>query len=187
MPDVAVSSRRMIDSPSDRLFCRKRKLPECSVNICLDLLLNFRFQLMSHTVDHFDPIVVERVMACRDHDPTVKILCPCHIGNTWSRRHMKQIDICPGCRQTCNQCIFKHVATASRILTDHNLRLVLFPIIPSKKSSDFKCMLYRQNFICLTTKSICSKIFSHFLLLNFHICFIVHFFCTISSLFFFII
>ena len=83
---------------------------------------------------------------------------------------MKQIGICSGSGQTGSQRILKHIATASRILSDHNsatslrvLRSLLcrLSIVPAEKTSHLISVLHRQIDICLSTKSVCSKIFSH--------------------------
>ena len=116
---------------------------------------------MSFSVDHLDPIIIERIVAGRNHDSTVKILRPCHIGYAWRRRNVKQIRICSGCRKSRNQRILEHVAASSGILSDHDLGLMILAIIPSKKPSHFECMFNRQYLIGFPAESICSKIFSH--------------------------
>ena len=100
-------------------------------------------------------------MACGDHNTTVKVLCTYCIGNTWGRRYMKKIYICTGRCQTCNKCIFKHITASSCIFTDDDFGFMITAIIPSHISAHFKCMIYCQFNICFSTKSICSKIFSH--------------------------
>ena len=187
MSDIAVSSCCMIHSSSDLFFFRKRKFLQFPIDVCLNLCFNFCLQLVSHTVDHFNSIVIKWIVTCRNHNSTIKIFRSRHIRDTWCRCHMKKIDIRPGCCQPCNERILKHITATSCILPDHNLRLMILSIIPSKKSSDFKCMFYCQNLICLTTKSVCSKIFSHVSSPLLQVCSIIRFFCTICFLFFYII
>ena len=100
-------------------------------------------------------------MACGDHNTTVKILCTYCIGNTWGRRYMKKIYICTGRCQTCNKCIFKHITASSCIFSNNNLSFMVSSIIPAYVAPHLKCMIYCQFNICFSTKSICSKIFSH--------------------------
>ena len=68
---------------------------------------------------------------------------------------------CSGCGKSCRKGILKHVTASSCILADHDLRLVISAVIPAKITSHTKCMICCKFYICFTTKTICSEIFTH--------------------------
>ncbi len=139
---------------------------------------------MSLPADHLDPVVIVRIMTCRNHDPAVKIICPCHIGNTRRRRYMQKICIRTRRRDTCRQRILEHITASSCILTDHNLRLVILSVVPAQEPPYLECMFHRQYLIRFTTETICSKIFTHNCQLLHFIRFICHIYlilCTIIA------
>ena len=131
MSDITVSSCCIIYGSSDRLFLSKRNFSGFPINISFHFGFYFCFQLLTFTVDHFDSIIIVRVMACGNHDSAVKIFGSYHVRHAWSCCHMKKICICSGRSKPCCQRIFKHIAASSGIFTDHHTRLVLFSIIPS--------------------------------------------------------
>ena len=159
--DVTVSSGSKVNRASDIFSGSQRKFFYLSVQICFDSLFYLCLDLLSVFVEKFDSVIIERIMACRDHDTAVKVFCAYCIGNAWGCCYMKKIRVCTGCSQSCNKCILKHVTASSGIFTDHDLCFVISSIIPSYITSNFKRMIHCQFYICLSTKSICSKIFSH--------------------------
>ena len=161
MSDITVPACRIIHCASDVFFFCQRKFSHLAVYVGFDLFLYFRFHLMAFAVNDLDPVVIIRIMAGRDHDPTVKIFGPCHIGYAGSGRHVKKIGVRPGSGNSCRQRILKHIAASSGVLSDNDSGLMILPVVPSQISSYFKCMLHSQDFIGLTAKTICSKIFSH--------------------------
>ena len=161
MPDITVSSCCIIYGSSDRLFFSKRNFSGFPINISFHFGFYFCFQLLTFTVDHFDSIIIVRVMACRNHDSAVKIFCPHHIGNTRCGSYMKQINIRTRSGQSCYQRILKHVTASSCIFSDHNLCFVAFSIVPSEKSSHFVGVFHGQIHICFSSKTICTKILTH--------------------------
>ena len=161
MPDIAVSARRIIYRAANLLFCRKRQFICLAVNVCFNLLLDFCFHLMSRTVDHFNPVVIEGIVACRDHDAAVKVFCPYDIGNTRRCSDMEKVCVCSGSCQTCRQRILKHITASSCIFSYYNSCLVILSEIPAQISSHFECMLHSQYDICFSAETICPKIFTH--------------------------
>ena len=61
--------------------------------------------LLSITVDQLDSVIIIRIMACRDHNTTVKPIGSCHISYRRCRRNMKQVSIRSRSYQTANQWI----------------------------------------------------------------------------------
>ncbi len=120
---------------------------------------------MTQAIDNFNSIIIERVMACRNHNAAVKALCAHHIRNAGCCGYMKQICICAGSCDSCCQSVLKHIAASSCIFTDHNLCLVISSIVPAQVSSDLEGMLYSQFHICLPAEAVCTEIFSHNILL----------------------
>ena len=130
--DIAVPSCGIIDGASDILLRRKRKFSDLAVNVCLDLLLNLSLHLVSRAVDHLDSVVIKRIVAGGNHDPAVKIIGSYNIGDAGRGRDMEQVCVRSGCRDPCRQGVLKHIAAPSRILADHDSRLVILPEIPAQ-------------------------------------------------------
>ena len=159
--DIAVTSGSKVDGASDVFLAGKRKLLNLAVNISLDTLLNLSLDLLSVSVQKLDSVIIEWVMACGDHNTAVKILCTNCKGYTWCGGYMKKINICTGSGKTCNQSVLKHVAASSGVLADYDLGLMVTSVIPSHITSYLECIVNSQLNICLSSKSVCSKIFSH--------------------------
>ena len=117
-------------------------------------------------VDELDAVVVVGVVAGGDHNSAVKVFGTDNIGNARGGRYVQQISVCSRCGQSCYQRIFEHVAGASGVFSNDDLCFVVFSEIPSEESSHFICMLNRQINVCFSAKSICSKIFTHGMLLS---------------------
>ena len=101
--DVAVTACRKVHRASDIFSGCKWDLFGLAINIILDLLLHICFQLVAVSVDDLDSIIIERVVAGRDHDAAVKAFGPYHVRYARCGGYMKQIYICSGCSQTCYQ------------------------------------------------------------------------------------
>ena len=166
MTDITVTSGSKVNGTSDIFSCRIWKFFQSAVQICLDPCLYLCFDLLSVSVQKLDSIIIKWIVACRDHDSTVKILCADNIRNTWSCRYMKKICICSGSGQSCCQCIFKHIAASSCILADHDLCFVLTTIVPAHITAYLKCMICCQLYVGFSTETICSKIFTHLMSLS---------------------
>ena len=164
--NVAVSSGCKIHGASD-VFSRCERDLRCSVvDVGFDLRFDVGFQFLSQAVDDFDSVVIERVVAGGDHNSAVKVFGTDNIGNARGGRYVQQISVCSRCGQSCYQRIFEHVAGASGVFSNDDLCFVVFSEIPSEESSHFICMLNRQINVCFSAKSICSKIFTHGMLLS---------------------
>ena len=116
---------------------------------------------MSVSIHDLDSIVIIWIVAGRNHNAAVEIFCTDYICHTWRSGNMQQECICPGCRNTGNQCILKHVTAATCVLSDNDPSPVILVVIPAQVTSNFICMIRGQYFVCLTAKTVCSKIFSH--------------------------
>ena len=94
MPDVAVASGRIVDRPANGFLLCQRQLSCLAVNIRFNLFFYLCLHLMALAVDNLYSIIIERIVACRDHDATVKILCPRHIRHARCGGHVEKICIC---------------------------------------------------------------------------------------------
>ena len=164
MSDIPVSSRRIVNRSSNRFLLCKRNFSCFPIDISFNLIFDFCLQFVSFSINYFDTVIIEWIMAGGNHNTAVKIFGSRHIRNAGGCRYMQKIRICSGSSKPCCQCIFKHIAAPSGILADHDSRLVLLPVIPSQISSNFECMLYCQIHICFPTEAICSKIFTHIII-----------------------
>ena len=148
---IAVSSCCIINGASDFFADCKRYIchlfPE-QIQFAINVILNIGDRLLIHllavSIDQLDAIIIERIVAGRNHNTAVKILGSCHIRNRWCSRYMKQICICPGCCQTSYQRIFKHVAGTSGIFSDYHFTFFSchLMIVPSDKTTHFVCMFH---------------------------------------------
>ena len=162
MADIPVSPRRIINRTSDLLFRCQRQLSCHPVNVVLNLLFDLCLHLMALFVDHLDPVIIIGIVACRNHNAAVKILCPYHIGYAGRGSDMEQICVRPGCRQPGRQRVLEHVTASSGVFSDDDSCFVLLSKIPAQVASHFECMLYGQDNIGFSPEAVSSKIFSHF-------------------------
>ena len=163
--DIAVASRRIVNGASDRIALGKWNLAHLAIQIRLNLLDRLLLQFLTASVDDLDSVVIVWIVARGDHDTAVKLLGSYNIRYTRSGCHMKQIDICARSSQSRYQRILKHIAAASRILSDHNPAAICFrllSIVPAQETTYFIGVLHGQRHICLAAESVCSKIFTHF-------------------------
>ena len=93
---------------------------ELTINVVLNQQQRFFWHLLSVAVDQLDAVVIVWIMACRNHNATVKII---HTGNVSHRRsggNMEQVGICTRCSQACHKAVLKHIRTAASILTNND-------------------------------------------------------------------
>ena len=79
----------------------------------------------------------------------------------------EKIDIRAGCRQSGTKRRLKHITGAAGIFADHDLRLVLFSVVPADIAADFERVIDGQVLVGLSAKSVCSEIFTHCLIPSF--------------------
>ncbi len=159
--DIAVPPDRIIHCAADLLPNRIRQFPRLPIQIRLNLLLDCRLKLVALPVYHLNPVIIIRIMACRNHNAAIKILAAHHVGNTWCRGHMEQIYVRPARGKTRRERVLKHIAGAAGILANHHLCLMLLPVIPSQKPAHLKRLLHFKIYISLSPKTIRPKIFAH--------------------------
>ena len=93
--DITVSSCRIVHRKPDILSLGKRKLIRLPVDVSLNLLLDFCLNLMPFPADNLNTVVIERVMACGNHNAAVKIIRPGHIGNAGRGGYMEKVCVRP--------------------------------------------------------------------------------------------
>ena len=131
------------------------------VDILLNLQLNLRIHFAAVSIKQLNSVVMERIMTCGNHDSTVEMLLLNQIGNRRSRTDSQQIYTgSAGCGTSC-QTHFKHVTGKTRVLSNQNLRMAVFPVVPSQVLSDSHRHIQCQCIIGASSGTICSKILSH--------------------------
>ena len=141
MSNVAVPSGCKIHGASD-VFSRCERDLRCSVvDVGFDLRFDVGFQFLSQAVDDFDSVVIERVVAGRNHNAAIEVIHTGDVGHRRSGGDMEQVSICTGSRQTSHQTVFKHIGATTRIFTDNDtgrlMVIVAFTeciVIPAKKA-----------------------------------------------------
>ena len=113
---VTVTARDVIHSTADMLTMSKRQFWPVlieHIELAIDVILHQQQGLFGHllavAVDELDAVVVERVVAGRDHDAAVKVIHAGDVGHRGRRGDMQQIGICTRSSQASNQAVFKHV------------------------------------------------------------------------------
>ena len=108
-------------------------------------------------------------MAGRDHDATIKIIHTGDISHGWGGRDMKQVSICTGSGQTCDQAVLEHIRAAAGVLAnDDACRLVVAValtqsvIVPAQKTTNLVGVVSGQRDPSFATEAIGSKILSHY-------------------------
>lgn len=159
--DVTVPSDRIVPRHTNLVTQCKRQFSHLTIYVFLQCSFHFCGNLVSVSIHDLDSIVIIRIVAGRNHNAAVEIFCTDYICHTRCGSNMQQECICSGCRNTGNQCILKHVTAATCVLSDNDPSPVILVVIPAQVTSNFICMIRSQYFICLTAKTVCSKIFSH--------------------------
>ena len=153
--DITISSWYIVYRTSNlRCMCKRNlfiifpKYFQLAIQILFNLINDIFLHFFTLIINQLDSVIIIRIMACRDHNTTIKPIGSCHISYRRCRRNMKQVSIRSRSYQTANQCIFKHIAWTSCIFSDHNtswciitVTTLYFSVIPSKKSSDLICMI----------------------------------------------
>ena len=143
--DVTVSSHRIIHGASDLISDSKRDLTGKTIDISLNLQNGLFIHFFTVAVDQLDSIIIVGIVAGRNHDTAIKILCSCHIGNGRCRCYMKQISLCSGSCQTGNQSILKHIGRQACVFSDDDLTCLAFlfisSIIPAQETADLISVL----------------------------------------------
>ena len=159
--DITVPPRRKIHRAADICPRSQGDLGVFPIYILLDLFLHSRLDLLPHAIDDLDPVVIEWIVAGRDHDPAVKVLRAHHIRDTGRGGHMEQKRIRPGSRDPRRQRVLEHIAAPPGVLSDGDLRLFAFAVVPSQETSHTECMFGSQDHIRLPAETVRTKIFSH--------------------------
>ena len=142
---IAVTASYIINSAADGILVSKRNilplLPEktkLSINIILHKKNSFLIHLLTIAIDKLDAVVIIRIVARRNHDTTVKIICSSNISHGRCGGNMQKICVRSRSCQTGNKRILKHIAGAPGVLSYNNLgrliKLLLlleFTVIPA--------------------------------------------------------
>ena len=161
--DIAVAAFGVVDGATDIVSGRKRNFFRIfAVKIFFHFEDEVLFHLLAPAVQQLDAVVPVRVMAGGDHDAAVEDLFGVnHIGHARRGRHMQQIGVRSGSRDSCSKRILKHIRAAASVLADHNVSLVRSAVIPAQKPADLKGILYFKCNICFSAVPIGPEILSH--------------------------
>ena len=159
--NIRIPSYRIIPAHTNLVMQCKQQFSHLTVYLFLQCSFHLCRNLVSVSIHDLDSIVIIWIVTGRNHNATVEIFCTDYICHTWRGGNMQQECICSGCRNTSNQRILKHVAAATRVLSDNDPSPVILVVIPAQITSNFICMIRGQYFVCLTAKNVCYEIFSH--------------------------
>ncbi len=137
---------------------------QAAVQVQLDPFNGLIVDLLPFGIDQLDAVIGVRIVACRDHDPTVKFIPQYRVGNAWRCGDMEHIRIRARCGQACNDGILKHIARSPRVLADDRAHTVCAApaVIPPQKAADLISVLGCERDTGLPSKTVRAEIFSHF-------------------------
>ena len=122
---VAVAAGHVVHGAADMLTVGEGQLRPVlikDVELAVEIILHQQQGLFGHlfavAVDEFDAVVVERVVAGRDHDAAIKIIHTGDVGHAGGGGDVQQVGICTGSRQARHQAVLKHIRAAAGILAD---------------------------------------------------------------------
>ena len=146
---------------------------EFAVKVVLHQQQSLLGHLLTIAVDELDAVIIERIVAGRDHNAAIKIIHPGNVGNTWRSGDVEQIGICTGSGQACNQTILEHIGAAAGVLADNDtgglivaVALAQSVIIPAQKTANLVGVVGSQINTSFTTEAIGSKILSHYVIVS---------------------
>ncbi len=108
-----------------------------AVKIIFNEIQRFVLHLFTGSVQNFDPVIIERVMARGYHDAAVESVRPGYIGDGRRRGYMHGIRVGPGSDHAGYKGKFQHITGSSRVFTDYDPGLSLVGSSPA----DFKIRL----------------------------------------------
>ena len=154
IPQIAVAPRHMIDGAADPLPLRKGK-GKFPRKIALGAKQTLIRALLPARGKQLDAVVLEGVVARRDHHAEVEPLRPHEVRDGRRCRHMQQIGVGARGIQPRRERILKHIGRTAGILADdYPPALRLAP----QKPADAKGMLRRERAICPPAKAVRAEI-----------------------------
>ena len=132
-----------------------------TIQIPLDFVQNLLLHLLPVSVEQLDAVVIESVMAGRDHHAAVKAICTHHKADRGCGGYMEQAGISTGCGNTGCQSVLQHIAGTACIFTDDNSCPLRILIIMTQKSANPIGVICRQIYTSLSAKSVRTKVISH--------------------------
>ena len=121
---------------------------ELTVDVILHQQQSFLRHLLAVAVDQLDAIIVVGVVACGNHNTTVKVIHASDVRHGRSGGDVQQISIRTGSSQTSNQAILKHIRATASILTDNDtsrvgitISLTESIIIPAQETTNLIGMI----------------------------------------------
>ena len=172
---VAVAACHIVHGAADVLAVGKGQLRpvliedvELAVDVVLDQQQGLFGHLLAVAVDELDAVVVERVVAGRDHDAAVEVVHAGDVGHRGRRSDVQQIGVCAGGRQTGTKAVLKHVGAAAGVLADDDAgRLVVavalaeLVVIPAEEAAHLVGVVGGQRDPGFAAEAIGPKILSH--------------------------
>ena len=155
---IAVAPRDVIDRPPDLRARGERK--RTPVDIFLHAGEYVIREFFAVSAEDLDAVILERIVACRDHHAAVESLRPNDIGDGGRRRHVQKVDVRTRSRRTRRERVFERVGGAARILAHcdtHALPLIA-GVIPAQKPPHAERVDGSQPFVRLPAESVRSEI-----------------------------
>ena len=123
------------------------------------------------SIEQLNAVIIEWIMAGRDHHATVKLIHFGDIGHGRGGGNVQQVSICAGGYKTADQRVFKHIAGAAGILADDDPgRLVGagsaldLAVVPAQEAAHLKSVVRSQIHIGFPTEAVSAEILSHFVI-----------------------
>ena len=165
MRDVAVAALHVVNGAANGITRGERNL-ELSVDVVLDLLEHVLVHLVALAVNELDAVVREGVVACGDHDATVKATVDDLIRNARRGDDVEHVGIGAAGNQACYQRRLEHVARATGVLADKHASFgaATGTVVPAHKAPDLIGVVNIKALVGPAPKAVGSEVL-HFSLL----------------------
>ena len=120
--------------------------------------------LLALVIEEFDAVVVERIVAGRNHNAAVETLVLGDEGHGGRGRYVQQVGIGTFGGDAGRECVFQHIGGTARVLANDDAGacvLVLIGEVPAEEATDFECVFCGEVHASFAAKTISSKVFSH--------------------------
>ena len=116
-------------------------------------------QFIAVTAKELNPVVMERIVGCGNHDTSLSLMTACQIGDSRCRNNTSQHSTATGRADTSRQSCLKHFTGQTRVTTNENQRLFLAVAAKVNRSCTAQTIsqFRRQVHISLAAYTICTK------------------------------
>ena len=172
---VAVAAADVVHRLADVLLQREGQLlhllaehVQLAVQVILDQPDGVLAHLLAVAVQQLYAIVVERIVAGRDHDAAVELVGMGDPGHAGRGGDVEHVGVRAAGRQARDQRVFKHVGRAAGVLADDDLRVLpvageapLLGVVPAQEAPHLVGVVRRQCNVGLPPEAVGAEIFAH--------------------------